>query len=163
MTTSDQLNNILFQLMSAPEIFKAVKQDRSLLNPMIEEFSRLDPAVTFLFRVASADTLIGGQEIKKSETVFISSHCINRDPDEFEDPNRPNLFRENLYRHFTYGFGAHHCLGARLARMEIEGVFSFIFSRFLKIELELNHLPVRDHYSLSFSGFKSLPIVVSEA
>lgn len=162
VTTSDQMNNVLFLLLQHPAVQTQVRKDRKELPAMIEEFSRLDPAVTFLFRVARTDTKIGEQEVKKGETVFLASHCINRDLEEFPDPDSVSLSRSNLLRHFTYGFGAHHCLGARLARMELLHVFETLLTRFSWIELDPQKPVARDHYSLSFSGFKTLPIILRD-
>lgn len=156
VTTSDQINNVLYLLLKHPDILRQVHQDRSLIPAMIEEFSRMDPAVTFLFRVAKGDTLIGPQIIKKGDTVFIASHCINRDPEEFPDPHSARLNRPKILTHFTYGYGAHHCLGARLARMEMTKIFEALIERFPG--MRLNGTAERNHYSLSFSGFKSLPV-----
>ena len=128
---------------------------------MIEELKRLDPAVTFIFRVAKDKTSISGQEINPGDVLFISSHCINRDPELFENPDQINIERKNVSKHFAYGYGAHHCLGARLARMEMNAMFEFLLSHYSKIELGQGEI-VRDHYSLSFSGFKSLPIELEQ-
>ncbi|MCJ8346077.1 cytochrome P450, partial [bacterium] len=116
VTTTDQMNNVLFLLLNNTEILQDVQENPELIPAMIEELKRLDPAVTFIFRVANEDTQIGDQMITKGDTIFISTHCINRDPDVFENPNQINIRRKNL-NHFSYGYGSHYCLGAKLGRL----------------------------------------------
>lgn len=158
VTTTDQINNIMFQLLHDQKTLKEVQDNSKLILLMIEEFKRLDPAVTFIFRVALADTAIGDQIVKKGETIFISTHCINRDEEIFQNPHLPILSRKT-FNHFSYGHGAHYCLGARLGRIEMNKLFSYFVEKFPNIRL--GQTPsVRDHYSLSFSGFKSLPVVL---
>jgi len=159
VTTTDQMNNIMFQLLSDREMMSKLSDDENLIPKMIEEYKRLDPAVTFIFRVAKEDTLIGNQPIKKGETIFISTHCINRDESLFEEPNKVNLTRKSN-NHFSYGYGAHYCMGARLGRIEMKKLFSHLLKKYPNMKLGEGIIE-RDHYSLSFSGFKSLPIELS--
>ncbi len=156
VTTTDQINNIMFQLLNSSDTFSMVKANNELISPMIEELKRLDPAVTFIFRVARESTTIGNQIINKGDTVFISTHCINRDPDLFEDPHKISLTRKNN-NHFSYGHGSHYCLGARLGRLEMMYLFKFFIKKYPHMSLGTT-ASVRDHYSLSFSGFKELYI-----
>lgn len=156
VTTTDQINNIMFQLLNSPEIFVKVKSDNELISPMIEELKRLDPAVTFIFRVARESTTIGKQVINKGDTVFISTHCINRDQDLYDDPHNISLTRKNN-NHFSYGHGSHYCLGARLGRLEMMHLFKYFIKKYPHMKLGKT-ASVRDHYSLSFSGFKELYI-----
>jgi len=158
VTTTDQINNIMFQLLSNQETLKSVKQDIKLVPNMIEELKRLDPAVTFIFRVASDDTRIGNQLIRKGDTIFISTHCINRDENIFVDANEINIERKH-FNHFSYGHGAHYCLGARLGRVEMNKLFKHLIEKYPNMRLGKGKI-IRDHYSLSFSGFKSLPIIL---
>jgi cytochrome P450 len=154
VTTGDQMNNIMFQLLYSPEILSRVLSDLSLVEKMIEEGKRLDPAVTFIFRVAKDNFFIGDQFIAASDNIFISTHGINRDPDLFSNPHEMDLTRSSC-PHFAYGYGPHYCLGARLARIEIQTVFSYLLTRFPNLHLAEKPIE-RDHYSLSFSGFRSL-------
>lgn len=156
VTTTDQMNNILFLLLNNLDVLEDVKMNPDLIPSMIEELKRLDPAVTFIFRVANEDTMIGNQKIAKGDTVFISTHCINRDAEVFEDPNSINIRRKNL-NHFSYGYGPHYCLGAKLGRLEINKVLQYLIQTFPNMKLGDDEIE-RDHYSLSFSGFKKLSV-----
>jgi cytochrome P450 len=158
VTTTDQMNNIMFQLLGDETLKEQLSQNPVLIPKMIEELKRLDPAVTFIFRVASSDTMIGEQPVLAGETVFISTHCINRDPELFSNPNDINILRKNN-NHFSYGHGAHYCMGARLGRIEMNKLFTYLIKKYPHMKLGEGNVQ-RDHYSLSFSGFKTMPMVL---
>ena len=122
ITTTDQLNNNLFTMLSERDSLLDLRSNVFLVPSAIEEYNRLDPGVTFLFRVAKADTTLLGQEIRNGETVFISNHAVNRDPILFPEPERCDI-RRNPNPHFSYGNGSHYCLGAKLARIQMTHVF----------------------------------------
>ncbi len=159
VTTTDQINNIMYLLAQHPELQKDIRKAPELLPNALEELKRIDPAVTFIFRVARADTTLGDQPIKKGDVIFISTHCVNRDLPPSENPHEIDLTRKAL--HFAYGHGSHYCLGAKLGRLEIRLLFEEIFKELPLLKLNKDNLSVRDHYSLSFSGFKSLNLVLS--
>ncbi len=153
-TTTDQINNIIYQLALHPEIQDEIRSNPKLLSGALEECKRFDPAVTFIFRIARKSTVIGGQPIEVGDVMFISTHLINRDlPDEFR-PNTLDIHRR--VNHFAYGHGPHYCIGARLGRMEMMELFSQFFSKLPRFVLDPERESIRDHYSLSFSGFKEL-------
>jgi len=158
VTTTDQICNNLFLLLNNPDILQAIRANPELLPHALEEFKRIDPAVTFLFRVAKADTVINGQQIYAGEAVFISNHCVNRDLPETENPAQICIERKGI-RNFAFGHGAHYCIGARLGRLQIQELFASMMARFPNLQLSHKHFPERDHYSLAFSGFKTLPIL----
>lgn len=153
-TTTDQINNCLFLMISHPQVQKMVREKRSLLIPMLEEFKRLDPAVTFIFRVARKEAMIGSQKIFPGEVIFISTHAINRDMPLEDAPDEVRLNR--VQNHFAYGFGTHFCIGAKLARMEINTLFEKLFDLGISWSFDQEKISVRDHYSLSFSGFSEI-------
>src|SRR5690606_24231602 len=82
---------------------------------------RLDPAVTFIFRIARAHTQIGEQPVRPGDVIFISTHAINRDLPQEQWPERINIHRR--VPNFSYGHGPHYCIGAKLARMEMNALF----------------------------------------
>lgn len=159
VTTTDQINNIMYLLAQNPELQEDIRKEPELLPNALEELKRIDPAVTFIFRVARADTSLGEQPIKKGDVIFISTHCVNRDLPVIEKPHEIDLTRKAL--HFAYGHGSHYCLGAKLGRLEIRLLFEEIFKELPLLKLNQDNLSIRDHYSLSFSGFKSLNLILS--
>ena len=152
-TTTDQLNNCMFLLAERPELQEELKQNPKLISNALEEFKRIDPAVTFIFRVARNSTKIGEQDIKPGDVIFISTHAINRDLPPETNPEVINIHRKAA--HFAYGYGPHYCIGAKLGRMEMQGLMEEMMNELPVLILDDKESP-RDHYSLSFSGFKAL-------
>src|SRR5690606_34519487 len=150
-TTTDQINNITYLLATHPLIQQEVRDNLDLVPQMIEECKRIDPAVTFIFRVARKDTTIGVQPIKAGEVIFISTHAINRDLPQEQLSEEINIHRRGM--NFAYGHGPHYCIGAKLARMEMKALFVELLNTIPTFTLSESHESVRDHYSLSFSGF----------
>jgi cytochrome P450 len=155
VTTTDQLCNNLFILLSEPGLWQQVRNNIGALDTYIEECNRLDPAVTFIFRVTKNETMLGDQLIEKGKVIFISTHAINRDPRFFNHPNVISL-AEKQTQHFSYGYGSHFCLGAKLARIEMHSIFKALLQQFPSLYLDPTRLAQRKHHSLSFSGFEQL-------
>ena len=156
VTTTDQINNIMYLFAAHPEMQLTVKNNLSLLPNAIEELKRFDPAVTFIFRVARADGVLNSQPIKTGDVVFISTHCVNRDLPNEERPDEIQIERKSA--HFAYGHGPHYCLGAKLGRLQIRLLFEELFKELPLLVLNKEAESRRDHYSLSFSGFENLEL-----
>lgn len=155
-TTTDQMNNIMFLLAERKDLQLQLKADQSLIPQALEEMKRFDPAVTFIFRVAREKTFIGEQPIDVGDVIFISTHAINRDLPAEQKPFEIDINRKG--QHFAYGYGPHYCIGAKLGRMEMNCLFEEILKTLPLVELDPTKEAIRDHYSLSFSGFKTLPL-----
>lgn len=87
----------------------------------IEEQLRYSSPIQGLYRTASADYEIGGVTIPAGSSVLLSFGAANRDPSAFENPDDYRADR-NPRQHIAFGYGAHMCLGAQLARMEAQAV-----------------------------------------
>lgn len=155
-TTTDQINNIMFLLASNPVMQKEVRERPSLIPQMLEECKRFDPAVTFIFRVARKATFVGEQPIAPGDVMFISTHAVNRDLPKNQLPEKLNIYRKGA--NFAYGHGPHYCIGAKLARMEMKTLFKELLKEVPSFKIDESQESLRDHYSLSFSGFKSLHV-----
>jgi cytochrome P450 len=117
-TTSNFVSNAVHVLLQHPDQLDELIADLSLLPAAIGELLRYEsPAPMPLPRVATGDLEIGGQTIKKGDTVAVALAAANRDPAHFSDPERFDIHRtDNNY--ISFGFGAHYCLGHALARLE---------------------------------------------
>ena len=158
VTTTDQMANNMFLLLDKPEngpsVWTQVAANLDRLALALEEATRLDPSVNFVFRTVKEDLSLEGQHLKAGDTVFISAHAVNRDADVFFNPDEFSLNRsKNL--HFSYGHGSHICLGARLARLQMNILFGKLLRRYPSLRLES---VVRKHQSLGFSGFESMVV-----
>jgi cytochrome P450 len=158
VTTTDQFCNNLYTLLSEPNAYEKLQEDGLDLKDALDELNRLDPAVTFIFRVTANDTLIGDQPIKKGDVIFISTHAVNRDPIVFEDSNTCLLSRKNN-KQLSYGFGGHYCIGAKLAALEMKTCLQEMLKRLPNLRFISEDPPVRKHHSLAFSGFERLPLL----
>lgn len=157
VTTTDQFCNNIYTLMTEPQALHTLQQEQIDLKSVLDELNRLDPAVTFIFRVTAQDTFIGDQQVKAGDVIFISTHAVNRDPAAFEQPNHCLLSRANN-RQLSYGFGGHYCIGAKLAVMEMQTCLHEMLRRLPNLRLISDDAPVRKHHSLAFSGFERLPL-----
>ncbi len=151
VTTSDQMANNFFSLVNDfPEI---INDNISFADhsALINECNRLDPAVTFTFRIAKQDIKIDQQLIKQGQTIFISNHAVNRNSNIFIQPDRIELTRKQ--NNFSYGMGSHYCLGAKLSMLEMQNLFFNLFKAKPNLKITSSK---RLHYSLSFSGFETI-------
>ena len=103
--------------------------DLTLLPVAIEEMLRWVSPVIYMRRTATADTELGGRPVKAGQKVVMYYGAANRDPRAFEDPERFDITR-TPNDHVAFGGGGHHfCLGAQIARIEIETMFRQLLTR----------------------------------
>lgn len=157
VTTTDQLCNNLYTVMNNPVLLAYCQNETRDFKTLLDELNRLDPAVTFIFRVTKEDTTLADKPIKAGDVIFISTHSVNRDPCVFENPHEC-LPDRKINAQLSYGFGPHYCIGAKLARLEMESMFQKLFRNFPGLKLIAEDLPVRKHHSLAFSGFERFPL-----
>ena len=134
-TTTNLLGNGFLALQRHRDQWDRLVADPSLVRPAIEELIRYDSPHHYLPRVAVQDFEIGGQQVRAGDTVIIIMGAANRDPLVFDDPTRLDITRPNAISHLSFAFGPHHCLGAALARLEGEIVFSTLVTRFPEARL----------------------------
>ncbi|MFP6564195.1 MAG: cytochrome P450 [Myxococcota bacterium] len=134
-TTTNLIGNATLALLQHPEARKAVEDDLSLVPEAIEEALRYDAPIQLLFREATCDTEINGTRIAKGEIVVPLLGSANRDERQFDDPD---VFRLGRSRsgHLGFGFGAHFCLGASLARLEARAALEGLVPRLSALEIE---------------------------
>ena len=158
-TTTNMISLGVVLLLEHPDQLAAFKADPSLTEPAVEELLRyLSPVQFAPRRVALEDVEIGGMTIRKGDGVFALSPSVNRDPDEFPDPERFDITRRANH-HMSFGFGIHRCLGQGLARVELQVVFRKLFERFpgLRTAEPLNRLAFK--YDSQIYGLYELPVV----
>jgi cytochrome P450 len=158
-TTSSTLTGGLHALLEHPGELARLRADPTLLPLAVDEMIRWVTPVKEFMRTASADTSLHGVPIAAGESVLLSYPSANRDEEVFTDPFTFDVGRDPN-RHLAFGFGAHYCLGAALARIELVALFSELLPRLDTIELAgqpewtattfvggIKHLPIR--YKLS--------------
>lgn len=157
-TTSAAISGGLMALLQNPGEFQRLQQDPTLMGTAVEEMIRWVVPVKEFMRTAQADTEVRGVPIAKGESVLLSYVSANRDEEVFTDPFRFDVGRDPN-KHLSFGHGVHFCLGAALARLEMNSFFAELIPRIKSIELADNpqliattfvggpkHLPIR--YSL---------------
>jgi cytochrome P450 len=116
-TTVNLIGNGMLALLRHPDQMQLLRDDPSLIRTAVEELLRFDPPVQLTGRVALADIEFGDVKLAEGETAVLLLAAANRDPEQFPDPDRLDLRREDN-RHLSFGMGIHFCLGAPLARVE---------------------------------------------
>jgi cytochrome P450 len=118
-TTTNLIGNATCALLQHPETLARVQANLELLAPTIEETLRWDPPVHYLFRRATQDVAVAGTVIPDGAIVTVLLGSANRDETACgDDAAEFNIDRKMSNPHLAFGFGAHFCLGASLARME---------------------------------------------
>ena len=156
-TTSAATAGGLLALLQNPDQLARLQADMSLMPTAVEEIIRWVVPVKEFMRTAQADTEVRGVPIAKGESVLLSYVSANRDEDVFADPMRFDVGRDPN-RHLSFGHGVHFCLGAALARMEINSFFTELVPRIASIELAGEPELMATTF---VGGIKHLPIQVS--
>ena len=156
-TTRLLLASIAGLLAANPSQFEQVKADPGLLDGMIEECLRLMPPARGFVRTATADLQVAGASIRAGQRVYLLYPAANRDPGHFTNPDSFDLARPQSYGHASFGFGAHFCLGAGLARMEARALFAELLARCGSIRLA--GVPAR-YQHVQLNGWETLPVIL---
>ena len=133
-TTTNLFGNGLLALLQQPDQLALLRRDASLFANLPDEFLRYDGTAQLANRVTEASLEVGGVTIPAGEQVFAMLGAGNRDPARFANPDQLDVTRTNI-QPLTFGGGVHFCLGAALARAEIEITFRTLLQRFDHIEL----------------------------
>jgi hypothetical protein len=159
VTTTDLIGNGMLALLRHPEQMEKLRANPALMPGAIEEMLRFDSPVTHVGRVARDSAGIDGCPFHKGQTIYSFLTAANHDPALHQDPHAFDLERLNK-RHYSFGGGAHFCLGAPLARAEAQIAFSLLLERFPRISLKPGPDPVRK-IAPSFNGLESLWLTVA--
>ncbi|NIR27865.1 MAG: cytochrome P450 [Gammaproteobacteria bacterium] len=117
-TTRHQIGTAIYALLRHPRELDRLKSNPRLIGTAVEEFLRYEGAAQAAARTAEADIEIGGKTIRRGDSVWLLMGAANRDPARFTDPDRLDITRAEG-AHLGFGYGAHFCLGASLARLEL--------------------------------------------
>jgi cytochrome P450 len=157
-TTTSSIAHGMWLLLRHPEQMKKVMENNDLISKFIEETIRYETPVQGLFRTATVDTEMRGVKIPKGSTLLVRYAALNRDEDIFEDPEIFNVERKDVGKHLAFGSGAHHCIGASLARAEMLAAFKHFFDRIDGIELAKDLPDIPHQPSIFLHQLKELHI-----
>jgi surfactin family lipopeptide synthetase A len=146
-TTTSLIANGVLTLLRNPEQMQQLRNDLSLIPSAVEEMLRYESPSQHTARLAPSDRELGGKQIKKRQAVIAVMAAANRDPERFPDPDRFDIQRKDN-RHLAFGYAAHFCFGAPLARVEAQIAFRTMLERFPSIRLEPQELVWRTNLGL---------------
>jgi cytochrome P450 len=154
-TTTNLIGNGMLSLLRNPDQLARLRADPGLMPVAVEELLRYESPSQHTGRLAPDDVVLGGKKIRKRQAVMAVMAAGNRDPERFPDPDRLDLGRPDN-QHLAFGWGAHFCFGAPLARAEGQIAFASLLRRFPVLELTGEPLVWRTNTGLR--GLKSLPL-----
>ncbi len=159
-TTRNATSHGLLALLDNPDQMQLLRENPGLLDSAIEEILRWATPVIHFRRTAMRDTEIGGQPVAEGDSVVMYHISANRDEDVFEDPFRFDITRDPNEHIAFGGGGAHHCLGANLARLELQIVFKELLSSTRSITRAGDIERLRSNF---INGIKHMPVEVELA
>lgn len=154
-TTTNLIGNGLLTLVRRPDDLARLRSDPLLTKTAVEELLRFESPSQHTARIAPADVELGGVMIPKGAAVMAIMASANRDPAQFRDPDTLDLARIDN-RHLAFGWAAHFCFGAPLARLEGKIALLSLLDRLSAIELASDTVEWRPN--LGLRGLRALPI-----
>jgi hypothetical protein len=158
-TTTNLIGNGVFGLLRQPDQIDLLRQDPELFGELPDELLRFDGTVQMAARFSKDDIQFGDTTIPEGQNVFMIVGAGNHDPARYAEPDRLDVTRKQV-KPLTFGGGVHFCIGAALARLEIEVFFRRLFTRFGTIELD-REPEFRDR--LTLRGLPSLELILRES
>jgi cytochrome P450 len=158
-TTTNLIGNGVLALLRNPDQLEKLRSDLSLIPSAVEELLRYESPSQHTARLAPEDTILGGRRIRKRQAVIAVMAAGNRDPERFPDPDRLDITRADN-RHLAFGWAAHFCFGAALARIEGQVAFELMLRRLPNWALESGPLVWRSN--LGLRGLTRLPLRFGE-
>jgi cytochrome P450 len=154
VTTTDLISNGVVTLLENDDALSALRAQPSLWPAAVEEMLRYRAPVNFVARHPLEDRKINGCPVDAGQTITVMLASANHDPALHSAPNRFDIHRKRQ-KHFSFGAGAHFCLGASLARLEGEIALAALFERFPRLRLAPDRPPQRKEHPM-FNGFSGL-------
>jgi cytochrome P450 len=158
-TTANQIGNFMWVLFQHPDQYRRLRRDPGLVGTAVEELLRYMAlgTETAFPRVATEDLLVGDVLVRAGEPVLVPVASANRDERAFDRPDELDLGRQ-VNPHVAFGHGVHHCLGAQLARAELQEALRGLLDRFpdLAPAVPLDEVPWR--HQTFVRGPRALPV-----
>jgi hypothetical protein len=160
-TTTNLIGNGVLSLLRNRAELEKMRRDPACIPSAVEELLRYESPSQHTARLAPTDVEMGGHQIRSGQAVIAVMAAANRDPERFPDPDRLDVTRTDN-RHLAFGWAAHFCFGAALARLEGQIAFSTILHRLPDLALEDSQSLVWRH-NLGLRGLTRLNVVFGEA
>jgi len=160
-TTANQIVMILLTLRAHPDQWAALRSDPTQVPAAVEElmrFTQLGGGSGGIARVTTEPVELSGVTIPSGHAVLPALASANRDPRAFEDPDELDLGRGDAHGHIGFGAGVHHCLGAQLARMELQEALAGILRNLPGFEIAVDDDDLAFKPTMILRSVSSLPV-----
>jgi cytochrome P450 len=159
-TTAASLTEGMWLLINNPDQYALVQNDPSteMISRLVEEVLRVSSPSANMFRRTTREVELHGVTIPENSICFARFASANQDDEQFADALRFDIMRGNLKDHVAFGKGVHHCLGAALARREMNCGFKAIFERMENFRLQPDSAEPRFAANLLLHGLEGLPL-----
>jgi cytochrome P450 len=154
-TTTNGLGNMFYRAFLDPEAQHAARADP---GRFVDETLRLESAVSAMPRWVMSDTEIDGVAIPAGARLFVSFLAANHDERKFACPHLLDAQRPAVRNHMAFGAGPHFCLGAPLARLEMQIALERVLDRLADVRLD-PAIPIRRQQKMIVRGIENLPIL----
>ena len=157
-TTARQITNMTYTLLTHPQQLRELRRHPELLPTAVEEMLRFNVFGSAInARIATADVELGDVLVKAGDPVLCSRSSANRDENIFTSPDELR-FSRNPNPHVAFGYGPHFCLGANLARMELQVALGTILARLPGVRIAVPEESLTWHSETIMRGLAAFPI-----
>ena len=154
-TTTNLIGNSIDLLIRNPDAMRDLRENPDCIDTAVEEFLRMESSNQLGNRRAAHDASLAGVHIPAGSYVHIGIGAANRDPAQFENPDRLDI-RRQPNRHLAFAWAGHFCFGAPLARIEGQVAFETALRRMPELKLEPG--PITWRANLGLRGLTTLPV-----
>lgn len=135
-TTKNSMTYLVRQFCEHPDQWRLLRGDLSLVNNAIDEALRMEPVIPTTMRTVVDDYTYDGVVFPAGTPVMLRADTSNRDPSVFFEPDRFDITRHNANQHMTFGGGVHYCLGANLAKAEMQEALPILAEAMPEVHLD---------------------------
>lgn len=157
-TSTSLIGNLLGLLADRPALWRRLREDRTLIDPVVEEALRYEAPVQRKLRLTTRPVRVGEAEIGAGELVDLCFGAANRDPAVFDDPDTFRPGRPNVAQHLGFGHNIHFCPGAALSRLEARHTLHALLDRYPALARG-DEPAVRQSAAPLALGYRSLPLM----
>lgn len=150
-------------LAENPDQLAKLRADPALIPNAVEEILRHATPTSNMWRVVTEDTELGGVEIQKGAMLMVRYAAANRDEAVFPEPDRFDVERSNAREHLAFGLGIHYCLGAQLAKAELNKSLEVLTTRMKSFRIAADAPPLRHSPNILLRGLETLPLEFEKA
>jgi cytochrome P450 len=160
-TTVNLLSVGTLLLLQNRDQLGAVADNLDLVPNLVEEALRVVSPVQYTARTSDSEMeLSDGTKVRRGQTIALILTGANRDPALFEYPNKFLIHRENARRNIAFGYGAHHCIGAQLARLEAETLWRELLIRYPEVDSWQQIGSAKFRPGKTIRGLETMPVIL---